>query len=190
MKRNQLGVKEELDVKLGKVDQIDQQLEVAEIGITRRRSRMISLQERSDAKEEKLRRIKLQFMKIDENNKRNSFIEDLEQFEADDTLTKIEERSQLGFTDILKLSKNAPKAPSLPKQKSTKALLQKAGEKNMGHYKTEFIMLKEDFLEHYSQRQKIENDLRMNKDRISRVSDKFLKESQRIYSIQDTLTSI
>ena len=54
IKRNVLGCKEELDAKLSKVDEVDKQLEVAEIGITRRRTKMITLQERSDAKTDSL----------------------------------------------------------------------------------------------------------------------------------------
>ena len=48
IKRNVLGCKEDLDAKLSKVDEVEKQLEVAEIGITRRRTKMITLQERSD----------------------------------------------------------------------------------------------------------------------------------------------
>ena len=55
-----LGCKEELDAKLSKVDEVDKQLEVAEIGITRRRTKMITFQDRSDAKTDRLMNAKLQ----------------------------------------------------------------------------------------------------------------------------------
>ena len=45
IKRNVLGCKEELNAKLSKVDEVEKQLKVAEISITRRRTKMIALQE-------------------------------------------------------------------------------------------------------------------------------------------------
>ena len=55
------------------------QLEVAEVGIARRRQRMVTLLERSDEKVERLRRIRLELAMLDENEERSSFNEDLEE---------------------------------------------------------------------------------------------------------------
>ena len=144
IKQNLLGTKEELEAKLSKVDQVDNQLDVTEVGITRRRKKMISLQERSDTKIEKLRRAKLQLAMLDENNKRNSFNEDLEDFEIVETppKIKIEDRSNLGFADILKLSKNAPKTLSAPKQKEEVKTSSKPEKGYSGKYFTEFKIIR------------------------------------------------
>ena len=119
------------------VDHVEKQLEVAEVVVTRRRSTMITMQERSDAKEENLRTTKIHIMKMDENNKRNSFIEDLEEFEDNDTMAKINDRSQLSFADILKLSKNNPKVTSYPNKKASKSKVN-----DQKKYFAEFQLLK------------------------------------------------
>ena len=59
--------------------QVSMQLEVAEVGIDRRRQRMVTLLERSDEKVERLRRIRLELAMLDENEERSSFNEDLEE---------------------------------------------------------------------------------------------------------------
>ena len=91
---------EDLEERLLKIGLIEDQVEVAEIGVARRRSRMIALQDRSDNKIEKLRNIN---MKIDTLRGRRTS----QCFDANYDLTKIEERSQVSFTDILKLSKGS-----------------------------------------------------------------------------------
>ena len=190
IKRNLLGAKEELDSKLGKVDQVDKQLDVAEVGVTRRRSRMITLQEKTDAKEEILRKTKLQLMQIDEDKKRNSFIEDLEQFEDDDTLFQIDERSQLGFADILKLSQRRSKTPSLPKQRETKYPTSRCRGKTKEEYMAEYKKIKDNFSEYQSRRNRVEKDIEANKVRIRRVGDKLHKETKRINFIQENMPTL
>ena len=148
IKRNVLGCKEELEAKLSKVDEVDKQLEVAEIGITRRRTKMITLQERSDAKTDRLRNAKLQLAMLDENNKRNSFCEDLEDLEIVHEPPKVEDRSKLCFADILKLSKNSPKQTTVPKKQNKKDISSSSEKGNYGKYFMEFKNIKENLSEH------------------------------------------
>ena len=192
IKRNLLGAKEELEAKLSKVEQVDNQLDVAEVGITRRRTKMISLQERSDTKIEKLRRAKLQLAMLDENNKRNSFNEDLEDFEIVETppKIKIEDRSNLGFADILKLSKNAPKTLSAPKQKEEVKTSSKPEKGYSGKYFTEFKLIKENLSEQQFQRREVETNVERCKKRIHNVAGKFVKERKRVSNIQEKLLKL
>jgi len=187
LKRNVLGCKEELKKKLTQVVQVEKQLDVSEIGITRRRSRMMTLQERSDGKLERLRTAKLQLAMLDESSKRNSFNEDLEMFEAPYEPPKVEERSQLGFADILKLSKNAPKKPksSLTNNQHTK----KGNNINpMEQYRKqleEFNNIKEKF-----EFKEIKANIERSKKRMSMVSDIFLKERKRVNCIQEKVINM
>ena len=88
---------------------------------------MITLQERSDAKTDRVRNAKLQLAMLDENNKRNSFCEDLEDLEIVHEPPKVEDRSKLCFADILKLSKNSPKKTTKSKIKKIFPLTLKKG---------------------------------------------------------------
>ena len=171
IKRNVLGCKEELDAKLSKVDEVEKQLEVAEIGITRRRTKMIALQERSDAKTDRLRNAKLQLAMLDENNKRNSFCEDLEDLEIVHEPPKVEDRSKLCFADILKLSKNSPKQTT--KQQNKTDISSNSEKGNCGKYFMEFKNIKENLSEHQFKRREVEKNLEMSKKRIEQVADKF-----------------
>ena len=188
IKRNVLGYKEELDAKLSKVDEVEKQLEVAEIGITRRRTKMIALQERSDAKTDRLRNAKLQLAMLDENNKRNSFCEDLEDLEIVYEPPKVEDRSKLSFADILRLSKNSPKKDT--KQQNKKDISSKFNKGNCGKYSMEFKHIKENLSEHQFKRREVEKNLEMSKQRIEQVANKFSKEMKRVSIIQDKVTKM
>ena len=184
-KRNVLGCKEELDAKLSTVDEVDKQLEVAEIGITRRRTKMITLQERSDAKTDRVRNAKLQLAMLDENNKRNSFCEDLEDLEI---IHEVEDRSKLCFADILKLSKNSPKKTT--KQQNEKDISSNSEKGNCGKYFMEFKNIKENLSEHQFKRREVEKNLEMSKKRIKQVANIFSTEVKRVSIIQEKVTKL
>ena len=182
-------MREELEAKLSKVDQVDNHLDVAEVGITRRRSKMISLQERSDGKIENLRKVKLQLAMLDENNRRNSFNEDLEDFEIVVAPPKIEieERSNFGFADILKLSKNAPKKSILPPQKEEGITPSKPEKGHCGEKISEFKIRKDNLSERQFRRRDLEANIESNKKRISCVNETFVNERKRVSNIQEML---
>ena len=188
IKRNVLGCKEELDAKLFKVDEVDKQLEVAEIGITRRRTKMITLQERSDAKTDRLRNAKLQLAMLDEHSKRNSFCEDLEDLEIVHEPPKVKDRSKLCFADILKLSKNLPKQTT--KQQNKKDISSNSEKGNCGKYFMEFKNIKENLSEHQFKRREVEKNLGMSKKRIEQVGNIFAKEMKRVSIIQEKVTKL
>ena len=188
IKRNVLGCKEDLDAKLSKVDEVEKQLEVAEIGITRRRTKMITLQERSDAKKDRLRKTKLQLEMLDENSKRNRFCEDLEDLEIVHEPAKVEDRSKLCFGDILKLSKNSPKKTT--KQQNKKDISSNSEKGNCGKYFMEFKNIKENLSEHQFMRREVEKNLEMSKKRIEQVANIFSKEMKRVSIIQEKVTKL
>eukprot|EP00092_Neocalanus_flemingeri_P057008 GFUD01067648.1.p1 GENE.GFUD01067648.1~~GFUD01067648.1.p1 ORF type:complete len:229 (+),score=88.49 GFUD01067648.1:64-750(+) len=189
IKCKMLGCKEELAHKLSQVDQVEKQLEVAEIGITRRRSKMMTLHERSDVKLERLRNAKLQLAMLDENNKRNSFNEDLESFEIPYKPSKVEERAQLGFADILKLSQKAPKQPK-PSLANKQNKEKSCNMTKRGDYEKAFEEFKKIKESLEVQKMKIEQKAKQSKKRVELVGGKLLKERQAVNCIQEQVTNL